>query len=163
MNQFFYLIIYHHGSLSGHRMTYIGGDIFTVPDLDADRFNIWHLNTVLDTYLDYLYNNYSNLFYKYDEESNEQIHGLLSDNDFKTILKGLLNGKKRLHVFVDHEPNVPNEPVPIEVVKPMLLLQSPSEVEISYEENLSQQHGQEAVSDPPPQQPHQQEPHQAPQ
>jgi hypothetical protein len=97
------------------------------------------------------------LFYKYDEESNEQIHGLLSDNDFKTMLKGLLNGKKKLHVFVDHEPDVP---VPIEVVKPMLLLQSPSEVEISYEENLSQQQGPEAVADPPPQQQPHQPPHQ---
>jgi hypothetical protein len=47
---------------------------------------------------------------------------------------------------------VPNEPVPIEVVKPMLLLQSPSEVEMSYEDNLSQQQGPEAVADPPPQQ-----------
>lgn len=139
-------------------MAYVGGDIFTVPDLDADRFNIWHLKSVLETYLDYPYNNFPNLFYKYDEESNEQIHGLLSDNDFKTMLKGLLSGKKKLHVFVDHEPDVPNEPVPIEVVKPMLLLQSPSEVEMSYKENLSQQQGPEAVADPPPQQ----QPHQAP-
>jgi hypothetical protein len=92
MNQF---LIYHQGSLTGHRMAYVGGDIFfTVPDLDADRFNIWHLNSVLETYLDYPYNNFPNLFYKYDEESNEQIHGLLPDNDFKTMLKGLLNGKR---------------------------------------------------------------------
>jgi hypothetical protein len=48
------------------------------------------------------------------------------------MLKRLSNGKKKLHVFVDHEPDVPIEPVLIEVVKPMLLLQSPSEVEISY-------------------------------
>jgi hypothetical protein len=88
-----------------------------------------------------------------------KIHGLLSDNDFKNMLKGLLNGKKKLHVFVDHEPDVPNELVPIEVVKPMLLLQSPSEVEISYEENLSQLQGQEALADPPSQQ----QPQQAPQ
>jgi hypothetical protein len=40
----------------------------------------------------------------------------------------------------------------------MLLLQSHSEVEISYEENLSQQQGPEAVANPPPQQ----QPHQAP-
>jgi hypothetical protein len=51
---------------------HVGGDIFTVPNLDADRFNIWHLNNLLETYLDYPYNNYPNLFYKYDEESNEK-------------------------------------------------------------------------------------------
>jgi hypothetical protein len=52
------------------------------------------------------------------------------------LKKGLLNsGRKKLHVFVDHE-----EPVPIEVVNPVLLLtQSSVEVEINYvEENSSQ-------------------------
>jgi hypothetical protein len=66
----FDLIIYHHGSLFSHRMAYVGGDSFAVSDLDADRFNILHLNIVLETYLDYPYNNYPNLFYKYDEKSN---------------------------------------------------------------------------------------------
>jgi hypothetical protein len=46
----FDLIIYHHGSLTGHRMAYVGGDIFIVPNLDADRFNFWHLKSVLETY-----------------------------------------------------------------------------------------------------------------
>jgi len=74
----FDLIIYHHRSLSGHRMTMLE-EIFS-------QYQIW---------------------------------------------------MQKLHVFVDHEPDMPIEPVPIEVVKPMLLLQSPSEVKISYEENFS--------------------------
>jgi hypothetical protein len=54
------------------------------------------------------------------------------------MIKSLINGsRKKLHVFVDHEPI---EPAPIEVVHPMLLLyQSPSEVDINYyEEDVSQ-------------------------
>jgi hypothetical protein len=34
----FDLVIYHHGSLSGHMMKYIGGDIFELERLDTDKF-----------------------------------------------------------------------------------------------------------------------------
>jgi len=76
------------------------------------------------------------MYYKFDDETNEQIHGLTKDGDFVTPKKWLLNsGRKKLHVFVDHE-----DLVPIEVVDSILLLtQSPAEVEIKYaEENLSE-------------------------
>jgi hypothetical protein len=81
------------------------------------------------------------MYYKFDDETNEQIHGFTKDANFGTLKKGMWNsGKKKLHVFVDHE-----QPVPIEVVILVLLLtQSPAEVEIKYaEENLSQDPPQE--------------------
>jgi hypothetical protein len=56
--------------------------------------------------LGYTYNDIPTLYYKYDEESNEEIHGLT----------------KKLHVFVDHEPDEPVELALIEAVQPMSLL-----------------------------------------
>lgn len=109
-------------------MAYVGGDILTIAGVDAYWFNFCNMTNILKCYLDYGYNKIPNMYYKFDDESNEQIHDLTTNRDFVTLLKGLLNsGRKKLHLFVNHE-----EPVPIEVVKPVLLLtQSPSEVEIN--------------------------------
>jgi len=131
----FELLVYHYGSLSGHRMAYLDGDILTIAGIDTSQFNFGDLTNILECYLEYEYNNIPKMYYKFDDETNEQIHDLTKDGDFITLKKGLLNsGRKKLHVFVDHE-----EPVPIEVVDSVLLLtQSPTEVEINYtEENLS--------------------------
>jgi hypothetical protein len=38
MDIMFDIIIYHYGSLSGHMMEYIGGDIMEIQQLDADKF-----------------------------------------------------------------------------------------------------------------------------
>lgn len=43
MDLVFDLIIYHHGSLSEHRMKYIGGDIMKIQQLDADKFASWDI------------------------------------------------------------------------------------------------------------------------
>jgi len=90
----------------------------------------------------YKYNYIPTMYYTYDDKSNEQICGLTNDKDFMTMLRGLLNcGKNKLHVFVDHEAEAPNEPVPIKVVQPVLLLsQTPSEVEINYEDDIGYPH-----------------------
>jgi len=156
----FELLVCHYASLSIHRMTYLGGDILTIADIDTSQFKFGDLTNILECYLEYEYNNIPKMYYKFDDETNEQIHGLTKDGDFVTLEKGLLNsGRKKMHVFVDHE-----EHVPIEVVNPVLLLtQSPAEVEIKYaEENLSQdpplepavqQTPQELAVQHPPQQP----------
>jgi hypothetical protein len=144
-------------------MAYLGGDILTIASIDTSQFKFGDLTNILECYLEYEYNNIPKMYYKFDDETNEQIHGLTKDGDFVTLEKGLLNsGRKKLHVFVDHE-----EPVPIEVVNPILLLtQSLAKVEIKYaEENLSedppqepavQQTPQEPAVQPPPQQPRKQ-------
>lgn len=121
----FDLLVYHNGSLSGHRMAYIGGDILTIAGIDASQFKFGDLTNILECYLQYEYSNIPKMYYKFDDETNEQIYGLTKDGDFVTLKEGLLNsGRKKLHVFVDHE-----EPLPIEVVNPVLLLtQSPPEV-----------------------------------
>jgi len=49
----FDLIIYHHESLSEHRMKYIGGDIMEIQQLDADKFASWDITNVLEWYLGY--------------------------------------------------------------------------------------------------------------
>jgi hypothetical protein len=93
------------------------------------------LTNILECHLEYEYNNIPKTYYKFDDETNEQIHGLSKDGDFVTLKKELLNsGRKKLHSFVDHE-----ETVPIEVVDLVLLLTPfPAEVEINYAEgNLS--------------------------
>jgi len=139
----FDLVIYHHGSLSGPRMAYVGGDIMTIERVDANRWCFWDLTNILEIYLGYRYNDIPTMYYMYDEDVNEDKHGLTNNNDFMTMLRGLIHGRsKKLHVFVDHVVEEPVEPVPIEVVQPMLLLsQSPSEVEINHEdENVSQTH-----------------------
>jgi len=119
----FELLVYHHGSLSGHGMAYLGGDILTIAGIDTSQFNFGDLTNILEYYLEYEYNNIPKMYYKFDDETNEQIHGLTKDYDFVTLKKGLLNNsKKKLHVFVDHE-----EHVSIEVVNHVLLLtQSPA-------------------------------------
>jgi hypothetical protein len=133
----FDLIIYHHGSLSRHRMEYIRGDIMEIQQLDANKFASLDITNVLEGYLGYRYNDIPAMYYKYDNQSNEDIHGLNSNKDYENMITGIINGhRKRLHVFVDHEEEEPVEPVPIEVVSPMLLLsQTPSEVEIQYSED----------------------------
>jgi hypothetical protein len=140
----FDLLVYHNGSLSGHRMAYIGGDILTIAGIDTSQFKFGVLTNILECYLEYEYNNISKMYYKFDGETNEQIHDLTKDGDFVTLKEGLLNsGRKKLHVFVDHE-----EPLPIEVVNPVLLLtQSPAEVP------AVQQTPQEPAVQHPPQQP----------
>jgi len=103
------------------------------------------------------------MYYKYDNQSNEDIHGLNSNKDYENMITGIINGhRKRLHVFVDHEEV---EPVPIEVVSPMLLLsQTPSKVEIQYFEDDVLKHSSQPTEQPtvqpaeqpavqPPQQP----------
>jgi hypothetical protein len=152
----FDLLVYHNGSLSGHRMTYIGGDILTIADINTSQFKFGDLTNILECYLEYEYNNMPKMYYKFDGETNEQIHGLTKDGDFVTLKEGLLNsGRKKLHVFVDHE-----EPLPIEVVNHVLLLtQSPTEVlavpavEQTPQELAVQQTPQEPAVQHPPQQP----------
>jgi len=83
----FDFLIYHHGSLTGPRMMYVGGDIMTIEGLDADQFCFWDLTNMLELYLGYTYNDIPTLYYKYDEESNEEIHGLTKDPDFMNMLR----------------------------------------------------------------------------
>jgi len=118
----------------------------TIDGLDANRMYFWDLTNVLK---DYNYNDIPTLYYKYNEESNEDIHGLTIDQEFLNMIKGLKNGgRKKLHLFVNHEPV---EPVPIEVVQLVLLLsQSPLEVDLNYfEEDVSQQPAQQPEQQPP--------------
>jgi hypothetical protein len=139
---FFDLIIYHQRSLSGPRMKYVGGDVKTVEGQNVDRMCFWDLTNVLELYLGYKYQDIPRLYYKYYEESNDEIYGLNKDQEFLTMIRGLINGGgRKLDVIVDHEPDEPVEPIPIKVVQPMLLLsQSHSEVDINcYEEDASQQ------------------------
>jgi hypothetical protein len=56
MDTMFDLIIHHHGSLFGHRMEYIRGDIMEIQQLDADKFASWDITNVLVGYLGYRYN-----------------------------------------------------------------------------------------------------------
>jgi hypothetical protein len=144
MDIMFDLIIYHHGSLFGHRMEYIGGDIMEIQQLDADKFASWDITNVLEGYLGYRYNDIPTMYYKYDNQSNEDIHGLNSNKDYENMVTGIINGhRKRLHVFVDHEEV---EPVPIEVVSPMLLLsQTLSEVDIQYSEDDVSKHSSQPM------------------
>jgi hypothetical protein len=114
----FELLVYHHGSLSGHRMTYLGRYILTIAGIDTSQFKFGDLTNILECYLEYEYNNMPKMNYKFDDETNKQIHGLTENGDFVTLKKRLLNSdRKKLHVFVDHE-----EPVSIEVVDLVLLL-----------------------------------------
>jgi len=132
MDPIFDLVICHHGSLFGHRMKYIGGDRMEVNRLDADKFCFWDVTNIQESYMGYRYNEIPAMYYKYDDESNENINSLNSDQDFLKMINGIIkDGKVKLHVFVDHEDEKLAEPVPIEVVTPMLLLsQTPLEVEI---------------------------------
>jgi hypothetical protein len=141
----FDLLLYHNGSLSGHRMAYIGGDILTIAGIDASQFKFGDLTNILECYLQYEYSNIPKMYYKFDDETNEQIHGLTKDGDFATLKEGLLSsGRKKLHVFVDHE-----EPLPLEVVNPVLLLtQTPPEVPA-----VQQTPQEPAAVQHPPQQP----------
>jgi hypothetical protein len=147
MDPIFDLVICHHRSLSGHRMEYIGEDRMEVNRLDADKFCFWDLTNILESY----YNEIPAMYYKYDNESNENINSLNSDQDFLKMINGIIkDGKVKLHVFVDHEEEELTEPVPIEVVTPMLLLsQTPSEVEIQYsEEDMPQHTSQHSIDEP---------------
>jgi hypothetical protein len=151
MDPIFDLVICYHGSLFGHRMEYIGGDCMEVNSLNADEFCYWDLTNILESYLGYRYNEILALYYKYDDESNEDINSLNSNQDFLKMINGIIkDGKMKLHVFVDHEEEELAEPVPIEVVAPMLFLfQTPSEVEIQYsEEDLPQHTSQPAIDEP---------------
>jgi len=66
------------------------------------------------------------------------------------MITGIINGhRKRLHVFMDHEEEEPIEPVPIEVVSPMLLFsQTPSEVEIQHSEDDVPKHSSQPTEQP---------------
>jgi hypothetical protein len=158
MYTMFDLIIHHHGSLSKHRLEYIGGDIMEIQQLDAGKFASWDITNILEGYLGYRYNDIPAMYYKYDDQSNEDIHGLNLNRDYENMITGIINGHmKTLHVFVDHEEEEPVEPVPIEVVAPMLLLsQTPREVGIQYSEDDVPKHSSQLAEQPvvhPAQQP----------
>jgi hypothetical protein len=53
----FELFVYHHGSLSGHMMAYLGGDILTIAGIDTSQFKFGDLTNILECYLEYDYNN----------------------------------------------------------------------------------------------------------
>jgi hypothetical protein len=132
----FDLIIYHHGSLSGPMMEYIGGETMEIDGLHADKLCFWDLINALEDYLEYEYNDIPKLHYKYYDQSNEEIHDLTTNQDFMTMITWIIDGgRRKLHVFVDHELEETVEPVSIEMVAPMLLIsQAPLEVEINYSE-----------------------------
>jgi len=104
---------------------------------DVDKFASWDITSVLEEYLGYRYNDIPAMYYKYGDQSNEDIRGLNSNKDFENMINGIINDRrKRLHEIVDHEDEEPVELVPIEMVAPMLLLsRTPSEVEIQYSED----------------------------
>lgn len=108
-----------------------------IQQLDADKFANWDTTNILEGYLGYRYNDILAMYYKYDDQSNEDIHGLNSKKDYENMIIRIINGhEKRLHVFVDHEEEELVEPVSTEVLSPMLLLsQTHSEVEIQYSED----------------------------
>jgi hypothetical protein len=104
-------------------MEYIGGDRMEVNSLDADKFCYWDLTNILESYLGYKYNEIPALYYKYDDESNEDIYSLNSNQDFLKMINGFItDGKMKLHVFVNYEEEELAELVSIEVVAPMVLL-----------------------------------------
>jgi hypothetical protein len=151
MDPIFDLVICHHGSLSGHRMEYIGGDCMEVNRLDADKFCFWDLTNILESYMGYRYNEIPAMYYKYDDESNEDINSFNSDQDFLKMINGIIkDGKMKLHVFVDYGEEELAESVPIEVVAPMLhLSQTPSEVKIQYsKEDFLQHTSQPSIDEP---------------
>jgi hypothetical protein len=121
-----------------------------IQQLDADKFSNWDITNVLEGYLGYWYNDIPAMYYKYDDQSNEDIHGLNSKKDYENMIIEIINGHgKRLHVFVDHEEEEPVESVLIEVVSPMLLLsQTPSEVEIQYSEDDVPKHSSQPTEQP---------------
>jgi hypothetical protein len=131
-------------------MECIGGDIMEIQQLDANKFASWDITNVLEEYLGYRYNDIPAMYYKYDDQSNEDIHSLNSNKDFENMINGIINGcRKRLHVFVDHEEEEPVESVLIEVVAPMLLLsQTPSEVEIQYSNDDVPNHSSQPAEQP---------------
>jgi len=75
------LIIYHHGSLSSPQMKYIGGDVITIESLDVDLLCFWDITNILELYLMVQVQGSSILYYRYDDDSNERIHGLTKDQD----------------------------------------------------------------------------------
>jgi hypothetical protein len=131
-------------------MKYIGGDIMEIQQLDANKFASWDITNVLEGYLGYRYNDIPAMYYKYDDQSNEDIHSLNSNKDYENMITGIIKGhRKRLHVFVDHEEEEPVEPVLIEVASPMLLLsQTPLEVEIQYSEDDVPKHSSQPAEQP---------------
>jgi hypothetical protein len=133
-------------------MEYIGGDIMEIQRLDANKFAKWDITNILEDYLGYRYNDLLQMYYKYDDQSNEDIHSLNSNKDFENMINGIINGRrKRLHVFVDHVEVEPVELVPIEVVALMLILsQTPSEVEIQYSEDDAPHHSSQPPTDEQP-------------
>jgi hypothetical protein len=96
----FDLLVYHNGSLSGHRMAYIGGDILTIAGIDASQFKFGDLTNILECFLQYEYSNIPKMYYKFDDETNEQIHGLTKDGDFVTLKEGLVSSGRKSCMFL---------------------------------------------------------------
>lgn len=138
------LAIYHHGSLSGPRMEYVGGEVMTVEKLNADLICFSDIANLLEIYLGYKYNYLPTLYYKFDDESNEYVHILSEDEDIVKRLKQVGNGRRnKLHIFVDHV-----EPALIEVLEPLLMLsQSPTQKDV--EQETPQEATQQAAQEPP--------------
>jgi hypothetical protein len=92
-------------------MEYIGGDRMEVNRLDADKFCFWDLTNILESYMGYRYHEIPAMYYKYGDESNENINSLNSNQDFLKMINGIIkDGKMKLHVFVDHEEEELAEP-----------------------------------------------------
>jgi hypothetical protein len=88
----FDLIIYHHELMFGPKMEYVGLHVMIIEGLDVDRLCFWDISNILKVYLGYKYKDLLILYYKYDEDNNENMHGLTKDQDIKMI-KGLANGR----------------------------------------------------------------------
>jgi hypothetical protein len=55
--------------------------VFTVECLDLDRLCFWDITNILELYLRYNYKDLPCLSYTFDNQSNEEIHGLTKDKD----------------------------------------------------------------------------------
>jgi hypothetical protein len=79
-------------------MECIGGDIMKIQQLDANKFASLDITNVLEEYLGYRYNDIPAMYYKYDDQSNENIHSLNSNKDFENMINGIINGCRKLEI-----------------------------------------------------------------
>jgi hypothetical protein len=110
------LLIYHGGSMSLQNFEYVGGDVLDLPSIDADRLCFMDLANIIEDELGYPDN--GSMYYKFDDDGYEGIHGLTSDKSINLMFDELVKaGRRKLHVYVEHgvavhEPVVPEPDQP---------------------------------------------------
>jgi hypothetical protein len=84
------IFIYHGGPMFGPHMAYVGGGVLPLRHVDVDRVCFMNICNIVED--ESRYKDKGRIHYKFDDDSNEYIHGLNMNHDMIKMLNEFLEG-----------------------------------------------------------------------